>query len=88
MKLASATGESDAGARAVHGEDEPRSDENGEENNYDGQECSRARHAEQFYIRLRDLQDLQDFVRVPDAEADAKNCRDGLQPLVEVSQFS
>ena len=80
MKIASSSGESDAGARAVKGEDDPYDDENDEEND-DDQKCSTAQHL---------LTELQDggFVRVPDAEADTKDCRDGLQSLMKVSQFS
>jgi hypothetical protein len=47
MKIASASGESDAGARAVEGEDEKDKNQNGEENG-DDQKCSTVRHRRQF----------------------------------------
>ena len=76
MKIASARGESDSGARTVQCEDEPEKNENGEENNYN-QEYSTARH----------LEDSR-FVCVPDAEADAEDGGECLQALMNVSQFS
>ena len=47
MEIASSSGESDAGARAIDGEDEPDNNNNDEKNN-DDQECSTARHVRQF----------------------------------------
>ena len=73
MQRSSAWSESDAGAWAIERENEPDDDESEERDN-DDQKCSRAQYLQNGCL-----------VRVPDAKADAKHCRDCLQSQMKVS---